>query len=319
MLFDYGSLGLWDWDSRRCLFVPEWAVLEPKQGYNDLDDFLDWAQAAHREYKKPEWYAREVMGQFVSHEDKSMGCSVPGQKRMERNFHKEAIEAWWPSKLVLMQSDNACETCPFSMLCLAHEPLGVQVEEKTPWHVHDRSPQYYPCGPTFFPFHCPRCHCFFFTMKVDLRNGGLVAGVRVPGSSEPINWPYSITLHCCPHLREGKWDRRPLRENGVPLFPGPITAEGYIMQALFGSNPNASVYEPTIACSRTLRSGGLHQEVQWAGKPQFDPEHPHNLNRNVQKKGIEVSNFDCLDLAAQHLNKTHLPSDPWKYVQIEVR
>jgi hypothetical protein len=302
--------------------VPEWAVLKEQPHLSD--DFLDWATAARRTYKKPEWYAREIMGQFVDYPDASMGCSVPGQKRMERNFHKEAVEAWWPSKLILMQSENACETCPFSMLCLAHEPLGCEVKQKEPWHVHDNSPQYYPCGPTFFPFHCPRCHCFFFTMKAgphDVR-----AGVRVAGSNEPYNFPYCLTMYCCPHLRTGKWDRRPLRENGVPLFPGPTTAEGYIMQALFGSKPNASIYEPTVACSNVHRVSGKHPEVQWSTSPLYEPEHPSNLtlNRNgdgfaLKKKGVEVSSVDCLSLAASHKHTTHLPSDPWKYVEIEVR
>jgi len=315
VLFDHGALGLWDWDANSGLYVPEWAVLERKDYL--ADGFLDWAEAHHQT-----WYAQEVQAQFVD-KDTSMGCTVPEQKRMERNLHKEALEAWHPARLILMQSDRACESCPFSMLCLAHEPLGCSLHEKDIWIVHDHSPQYYPCGPNYFPFHCPRCHCFFFTLKVDMTNGGICAGVSIPGTNGRLDWPYSSTLYCCPHLRNGKWDRQPLRENGVPLFPGPRTAERHIMTALFGGHPNATLYEPAVACARVHRVGGRYPEIQWVSKPRFHPEHPSNIYPNAHERDVEVSFADCLTHAYSKLVPkqlgTLLPSDPWKYIDIEVR
>lgn len=313
MLFSHGLLGLWDWNADHCLFVPEATVLNTKADLGDVLAMID---------------------------ELSMGCSVPIEKKYRREFLgeffdaqpkvvpatnplRDAIERWYPSKLVLMVSDNACATCPFSLMCMAQEPLGCKVETiiEGDWQTERPAPM--SVGPTFFPFVCPRCHCFFFTMKTHVFNTPMTRQIRQILANSRKGWPYEDVLYCCPHLREGKWER----ELDTPIrFPRPKRAETHVVLALFGSNANASPYTPHVACAHQFAIKSVAHEStvrdHWQTKYKFNPEHPFNvMHEAVRPSNIEVSSADCVTWACDHhaAQGTLLASDPWKHIEIEIR
>ncbi|MHC4619170.1 MAG: hypothetical protein ACYTEQ_15610 [Planctomycetota bacterium] len=233
------------------------------------------AQYGRTRRREDRWFTQELMGSFVnepadqSHKEKN----IYGRRKRTFPDPSDGCPPNITESIVLLASDDACGSCPFSLRCLRGQALGVDI-------VHGPSGSM-TTAPLldFFVYRCPRCHCISFGI-----------------SQTSPNMEFNGVMYVCPHLRHGKWPRTTLTPSDPFGAEDVPQAYAYVEFALYLST--------TQHTRATSIPNGCTTECDNDKLKGYNPDHPLNRARKIKRQwpgygsNQEWDEMDCMTVLA---------------------